>query len=159
MTPRFLRAVELVLQHEGGLVDDPRDPGGLTNFGISQRAYPDVDIRGLTKMKAAEIYHRDYWLPIRGDELPEPVAIVLFDMAVNMGVDRAVRLLQRSLRLPQDGLLGPRTIAACLNGTRRTVALNLTAERVIAYTGMRGFDVFGRGWLRRSITTALEANA
>lgn len=159
MTPRFLRALELVLAHEGGLVDDPRDPGGLTNFGISQRAYPKVDIRGLTKLKAAEIYHADYWLPIRGDELPEAVAIVLFDMAVNMGKDRAVRLLQRALNIPQDGMLGPRTIAACINGTRRAVALNLTAERVIAYTGMRGFDIYGRGWLRRSITTALEANA
>lgn len=159
MSPAFLRALELVLRHEGGLVDDPRDPGGLTQFGISQRAYPNVDIRALTKLKAGEIYHADYWLPIRGDELPEAVAIVLFDMAVNMGRDRAVRLLQRALNIPQDGLLGPRTIAACINGSRRAVALNLTAERVIAYTGMRGFDTYGRGWLRRSITTALEANA
>lgn len=159
MTPGFIRAVDLVLRHEGGLVDNPNDPGGLTNFGISQRAYPDVDIRALTRNQAMEIYERDYWLPIRGDELPEPVAIVLFDMAVNMGRDRAVRLLQRALNIPQDGLLGPRTVAACINGTRRTVALNLTAERVIAYTGMRGFDTFGRGWLRRSITTAMEANA
>lgn len=159
MTPAFLRAVDLVLKHEGGLVDHPADPGGLTNFGISQRAYPDLDIRRLTRQQAMEIYHRDYWLPIRCDELPAPVAIVLFDMAVNMGRDRAVRLLQRALNIPQDGLIGPRTVAACINGTRRGVATNLTTERVIAYTGMRGFDTFGRGWLRRSITTAMEANA
>lgn len=159
MTPAFIRAVDLVLKHEGGLVDHPADPGGLTNFGISQRAYPDLDIRRLTRQQAMEIYHRDYWLPIRCDELPEPVAVVLFDMAVNMGRDRAVRLLQRALNIPQDGLIGPRTIAACINGTRRGLATNLTAERILAYTGMRGFDTFGRGWLRRSITTAMEANA
>lgn len=159
MTPGFIRAVDLVLRHEGGLVDNPNDPGGLTNFGISQRAYPDVDIRALTRNQAMAIYERDYWTPLRCEELPTDVAVVLFDMAVNMGRDRAVRLLQRALNIPQDGLIGPRTIAACINGTRRAVAANLTAERVLAYTGMRNFDNFGRGWVRRSITTAMEANA
>jgi len=159
MTPAFRKAVEIVLRHEGGLVDHPADPGGLTNFGISQRAYPGLDIRNLTREQAAAIYHRDYWLPVKGDELPPEVATVLFDMAVNMGVSRAVRLLQRSLNVPQDGLLGPRTIAACRDGGKRDLVANLTAERLLAYTGMRGFDTFGRGWTRRSILTALEASA
>ena len=152
----FDRALALVLRHEGGLVNDPRDPGGLTNWGISQRAYPDVDIANLTPGGAGEIYRRDYWDQIKGDQLPDALSICLFDAAVNMGCDKAIRLLQKAVGVAVDGVLGVNTIRAA---TRLPDAVaRFSAERALAYTGIRGFDIYGKGWLRRTITTALEAS-
>jgi len=146
----------MVLRHEGGYSADPRDPGGETRFGISKRAYPDVDILRLTEDEAKAIYRRDYWDKLRPDELPQELAICLFDCAVNMGRDKAVRLLQRACGVAQDGVMGGNTIAAA----NRLVdpVVRFSAERIIAYTGIRGFDTIGKGWLRRTITTALEAS-
>jgi lysozyme family protein len=152
----FEQAVALVLKHEGGYSNDSRDPGGETRFGISKRAYPDVDILRLTEDEAKAIYRRDYWNTLRPDEIPAPLAICVFDAAVNMGRDKAIRLLQRACGVAQDGVMGGNTIAAA----NRLVdpVVRFSAERVIAYTGIRGFDTFGKGWLRRTITTALEAS-
>jgi lysozyme family protein len=85
----FDQAVTFVLEREGGLSDDPTDPGGLTNFGISQRAYPDLDIRHLTVEGATAIYKRDYWDAAGCDALTPAVALAVFDSAVNCGVQRA----------------------------------------------------------------------
>ena len=114
--------------------------------------------RGLsrTEDEAKAIYRRDYWDKLRPDELPQELAICVFDCAVNMGRDKAVRLLQRACGVAQDGVMGGNTIAAA----NRLVdpVVRFSAERVIAYTGIRGFDTFGKGWLRRTFTTALEAS-
>lgn len=152
----FDRALQLVLRHEGGLVDNPKDPGGLTNFGISQRAYPKLDIRNLTQADAAEIYRRDYWEKIHGDELPAPLAIALFDTAVNVGWPRAILMLQESLGVTVDGNIGPQTLAAC---ARPEALVWFSAARVRFYVANRNYSVFGLGWIRRTISTALEANA
>lgn len=152
----FEQAVAMVLKHEGGYVNDARDPGGETRFGISKRAYPDVDILRLTEDEAKAIYRRDYWDTLRPDEIPEELAICLFDCAVNMGRDKAIRLLQRACGVAQDGVMGGNTIAAA----NRLVdpVVRFSAERIIAYTGIRGFDTFGKGWLRRTVAVALEAS-
>jgi lysozyme family protein len=146
----------MVLRHEGGYVNDPRDPGGETRFGISKRAYPDVDILRLTEDEAKAIYRRDYWDKLRPDELPQQLAICVFDCAVNMGRDKAVRLLQRACGVAQDGVMGGNTLAAA----NRLVdpVVRFSTERAIAYTGIRGFDTFGKGWLRRTVSVALEAS-
>lgn len=151
----FDRALALVLRHEGGLVDDPKDPGGLTNFGISQRAYPNVNIRALDQVAAGAIYRRDYWDAIKGDQLPEGLAICVFDAAVNMGVDKAIRLLQKACAVQVDGILGPNTLRAA--SRLPDAVARFSADRAIAYTGIRNFDLYGRGWLRRTIATAMEA--
>lgn len=88
MTP-----MEFVLAWEGGYTDDPTDPGGRTNFGISQRAYPDLDIASLTREDAVAIYRRDYWTPAGCDGLPPPMALVAFNASVNCGVARARKWL------------------------------------------------------------------
>lgn len=152
----FDRALQLVLRHEGGLVDNPKDPGGLTNFGISQRTYPKLDIRNLTAADAAEIYRRDFWEKIHGDELPERLAIALFDAAVNVGWPRAILMLQESLGVTVDGNIGPQTLAAC---AAPEALVWFTAARVRYYVANRNYSVFGLGWIRRAISTALEANA
>ena len=153
----FETALPIILAHEGGatITDDPRDPGGLTKYGICQRSYPDLDIRNLTEADAAAIYRKDYWDRAKCDSLPPHLRLVVFDMAVNMGVGKAILLLQKACGVAQDAVVGPNTIRAA---ERHPDALaRVCAERVLAYSGMRGFDVFGRGWLRRSFTTALES--
>lgn len=85
-----------VFQHEGGYVDDPNDPGGETNYGISKRAYPNVDIKNLTRQAAQEIYQRDYWDPINGSSLDPSLAAVALDTAINMGVGRAKQFLTQT---------------------------------------------------------------
>ena len=152
----FDNALTNVLRHEGGLVDDPRDPGGLTNCGISQRAYPDQDIRNLTAADIAEIYRTGYWLPIKGDKMPESIAIALFDTAVNMGVDKAVRIFQQSMGIKVDGILGVTTL---MFAARPDALAKFTAQRILTYTGIRNFDLYGRGWIIRAVETALEAKA
>jgi lysozyme family protein len=104
-------AIAHVLCAEGGYVDDPLDRGGKTRFGISQKAYPDLDIARLTREQAEAIYYRDYWLSIRGDRLAHAVAFSVFDCAVNQGVGTAAKLLQRALSVDADGIIGSRTLA------------------------------------------------
>ncbi len=89
MQDNFKRAIVFVLRHEGGYVNDPRDPGGETKFGISKRAYPQVDIMSLTVNEAKDIYKTDYWDRAGCDGLAWPLCLVVLDTAVNCGVDKA----------------------------------------------------------------------
>ena len=155
----FDRAFETIVGHEGGLVDDPRDPGGLTKYGISQRAYPSEDIRNLTLERARELYRRDYWTPIKGDQLPEALSLCLFDMAVNSGPPQAVRTLQRAIDVPVDGILGPGTLGKALSLPTEILVAYFQAERVLFMSKLPEFAAFGRGWTRRVISTAIEAHA
>lgn len=115
---RFLRAVAVVLDHEGGYVNDPRDPGGETKYGISKRSYPSLDIANLTREDAIAIYYRDWWQRYGYGRLQdEAVATKLLDMAVNMGPAAAHKLLQEALvflgyDIAVDGVIGPQTIGA-----------------------------------------------
>lgn len=85
-----------VFKWEGGYVNDPSDPGGETNFGISKRAYPNIDIKNLTRQAAQEIYQRDYWDAIKGDTLEPALGAVALDTAINMGVSRAKQFLAQT---------------------------------------------------------------
>lgn len=153
----FDQAVTLILQHEGGEVNDPHDPGGHTKYGISKRAYPDLNIGEITEYDARRIYKTDYWDRIRGDELPEPVAIGVFDMAVNAGNRTAVRLLQRVLGVKDDGIIGPVTIDAASRSDPHWLAVRYAAERISYYAALKGWDRYGRGWSARVIKTAIES--
>jgi lysozyme family protein len=145
------KAIALVLDHEGGYVNHPEDPGGETNYGISKRAYPSLDIRSLTREDAMDIYRRDYWTPIKGNQLPADVAIYLMDTAVNVGVSRAVKMLQKAVGVVQDGSIGPKTIQA-VQGTPNALQL-LDAARLAYYRRLPTFATFGRGWIRRAAET------
>jgi lysozyme family protein len=153
----FELAFEHVIGHEGGYVNDPRDPGGETKFGISKRAYPNEDIKNLTKERAFELYRADYWSRIRGDELPHGIAVCLFDYAVNSGITQAVKTLQRALGVTVDGDFGPATLAALKARTARSLIVDFQAERLLFLTRLDTFQTYGRGWTRRVISTALEA--
>ena len=153
----FETAIRLVLQHEGGYVNDPDDPGGETNFGISRRTYPDLDIKNLTGEEATEIYRRDWWDKNRFGEIePGSLATGLFDVAVNAGTSRAVTALQKALTatgvsVSVDGKLGPATLAAA-NGHAKPDALvrEFCAQRVMYYTGLEK-PKYLLGWVRRAL--------
>ena len=112
MITTFNEAIERVLKHEGGYVNDPTDKGGETNYGISKRAYPDLDIKNLTKEDAKKIYYQDYWLKSYADQLPTDVRYIHFDTAINMGLKRAAKLLQESIGgIAVDGIIGNQTLS------------------------------------------------
>lgn len=155
----FPRALEVVLKLEGGYSDDPRDSGGKTQYGITEkvaRAFGySGDMRELTKQTAAEIYKQGYWLNCKCDQLPYPLSLYVFDCAVNQGSDAAKKLLQAALNVKQDGLIGSVTLAAARKSGSETAALFM-AGRALRYTGTRGFDVYGKGWLKRLFIVTRE---
>jgi len=150
----FEEAVKIVLQNEGGFIDNPADPGGATNFGISQRAYPSRDIEHMTKMEAIAIYEADYWK--FGEITSQRVATKVFDLAVNMGEYVAVRLLQVSVGVIEagpliaDGKLGPQTIAATNAADEEKLMDELKAQACLYYAKI-GKPEFLLGWLRRAV--------
>lgn len=152
MKTNFKKALDTVLVFEGGHVDDPADPGGETKYGISKRAYPDLDIGGLTKKQAGEIYRADYWDACRCDDLPRGLDLVVFDAAVNQGPGFARRALQKAAGVTVDGIIGPQTLAAADVSNPapiRDMACEVSAIRGERYGKTRNFDRFGFGWMRR----------
>lgn len=152
----FDKAVEIVFHHEGGYVNDPVDPGGETRFGISKRAYPNENIRTLTRERARFLYFYDFWQPLALHNMPEPVTVLMFDMAVNLGHSAAVKVLQRAVNVQDDGIIGPITLAAVRANFGRDLLGEITAQRILYYTSLGTFYRFGRGWVRRSMQTLLE---
>lgn len=141
--------IERVLAHEGGHANDPRDPGGETRWGISQRNHPSLDIKTITRDEAIAVYRRLYWQPLQGDAMHKAVAFALLDAAVNHGLRHAVAWLQRIVGTTEDGRLGTRTLAATQAADPLTVVLTFHARRLAFYTDLETFSSFGRGWTRR----------
>lgn len=150
---RATACISLIIELEGGYVNDPLDPGGETNYGISKRAYPSVDIKGLTPASASQIYYQDYWLPAHAHELPQPLDLFVFDCAVNQGVFAAVTILQDLCKVGVDGVMGPATIAAAQSLAAHTY---LTA-RALKYATLTGFLRYGKGWYNRLFKVALAS--
>ena len=155
---KFDEIIEVVLEHEGGYVNDPKDPGGETNFGIAKRSHPDVDIKNLTKEGAKEIYKEVYWDKNKVESLPEELWHIYFDMCVNQGKSRAVKIIQRAVNgkggsLTVDGGLGPMTIAAI--GKSRVELDRVRAYRVKYYadlvTKKPDLERFYFGWFKRAL--------
>ena len=142
-------SINRLLSNEGGYVNNPNDPGGETKWGISKRSYPNLDIAALTRDDAIAIYRRDFWEPIDGDALPEPVAFQLLDFAVNSGIPTAIRALQRSVGVADDGHFGPVSLAALKSEPLFVTVLLFFAERQMFMTGLSNWPNAGRGWARR----------
>lgn len=146
---KFEQAFDRLIGHEGGYVNDPNDPGGETNWGISKRSYPDVDIRTLTREQARDIYRRDFWDRVNGERLHDGVAFQLFDFAVNSGCETAVRYLQRALGVADDGHWGKVSQEAADSTTESDTIMRLNAERLDFMTRLSNWKFHGRGWARR----------
>lgn len=154
----FQKAIAFVLKNEGVYSDDSEDSGGETKYGISQQSYPHLDIKNLTQEEALEIYRKDFWQPYQ--DLPEKVAIKVFDYAVNMGHQQAVKILQKALRccgasqIQDDGILGPLTKQALriINPDWLIIALRSEAAgfyRLLVAKNSKN-QKFLNGWLNRS---------
>lgn len=150
----FDDAFDALLGHEGGYVNDPQDPGGETNWGISKRSYPAVNIKTLTRDGAQAIYKLDFWDKVRGDELPYLVAFELFDGAVNSGVTKSVMWMQEAVSTPEapiadDGRFGPITLAAILKTDPAVLAARYNGHRLLMMTKLSTWPRFSRGWAVR----------
>jgi len=154
MKGSFNFAFAKVVSVEGGYVDNKNDPGGPTKFGISQRAYPDLDIKNLTLDQAKTIYRADYWNPVHGDELPDPLSHFVFDSAVNHGVAATIFMLQTALKVKVDGKIGLKTLAAAKASNNETCA-NFMMLRAFRYMSTINFGRFGPGWFNRLFLFAM----
>lgn len=165
----FDQACAAVLRYEGGFSDDPADPGNWTGgavnvgvcrgtkWGISAAAYPTLDIVDLTEDDAQNIYRQRYWNAVSGDRLPSTLAVLVFDAAVNLGVSRAIRLLQNTVGSEPDGLLGPETLAAISAADPPTVCVEFHARRLLFMVGLPSWKTFGSGWARRLCQVMFDA--
>jgi lysozyme family protein len=139
---------------EGSFSNDKNDPGGATKFGISQRSYPNVDIKNLTIDQAKAILRADYWDAVCGDELPDPLSHLVFDAAVNQGVHVAKCLMQEALGVKVDGVIGKVTLAAARGSTNKECA-KFMSLRAMRYIGTKNFDIYGKGWFNRLFIMAM----
>ncbi len=157
MRENFDASLAAVLAHEGGYVDDPRDPGGATNMGITQGTLSDwrgyqvtkQEVRDLTVEEAGQIYKANYWDKIRADELPGGVDYATFDFGVNSGTSRAVKFLQRILGTDQDGVVGPITLKAAWQVPPEDTVNRLCDDRMAWLRTLHHWPTYGRGWTNR----------
>jgi lysozyme family protein len=152
----FDQAIKFVLRFEGGYANDPDDPGGETNFGLSKKTYPNLDIKALTEEAAKLFYRNDYWVKMRCDELPKDLRLMVFDCAVNQGISRATRMLQGAVGAKQDGLMGPITVAASREIPVGLALSNMALLRHTHYTRLPHWPKFGAGWSKRLLQVVLE---
>jgi lysozyme family protein len=160
----FEEALAKTLNFEGGYSNNRLDPGGRTNYGVTQRTYDayrtttgqakqDVALIGDEEVRA--IYLQDYWNPCNCDELPEKLAFAVFDMAVNSGVWNAKLALQRAAKVQQDGVIGPQTIAAVQEPDIVIAFLRQRAALVAEILVERPSQVvFAHGWIVRLLEQA-----
>jgi lysozyme family protein len=165
MTKNFRDCLELVLKHEGGFVNHPKDPGGMTNLGVTKKVWEDwigheVDekaMRALTPAIVAPMYEMKYWRTSYCEKLPRGLDLLVFSMAVNAGSGRSVKLLQDAIGVVADGVIGPRTMARINEANVETLIDKFSEARRQFYRGLKTFPVFGRGWLSRTDSERLEA--
>jgi len=142
-------AFDRLIDHEGGYVNDPNDPGGETKWGISKRSYPHLNIKDLTREDARQIYLTDYWDKVNGEKLHDGVAFQTFDFAVNSGIQTAIRYLQRALGAADDGHWGPRSQAAADAMSESDQIMRLNAERLDFMRKLKNWPHHGAGWAGR----------
>lgn len=167
MVPSFEKAFSITVGHEGGYVNDPKDNGGETKYGISKRSYPDLDIKALTLDEAKSIYYADFWKTKKMDldELPEKIAIELFDTAVNMGSYTARKMLQEALNLLNrnemkygdlivDGIIGAFTLHAVAKTNESELLKVLNGLQFARYLKIVAAhpaqERFFAGWIKRT---------
>ena len=157
MKDNFEQCLALVLKHEGGFVNHPKDPGGMTNLGVTKKVWEEwvghaVDeaaMRALGPTDVAPLYKKNYWDRVRGDDLPTGVDYSVFDLAVNSGVSRAVKFLQAACGVAQDGAIGPATLAAVAAFHPRDLATAVCEKRLAFLQSLPTWNTFGRGWNKR----------
>jgi lysozyme family protein len=155
---RFDECLAVVAPLEGGFVDHPRDNGGRTKYGVTQRTLDKwrrsrgeilMDVADVTKAEVRQIFFEWFWLPVRGDRLPRGLDLFMFDYSINSGPGQAVRDLQRAVGAGVDGVFGPETLAGVRTADPLVTLTRLRDLRETLFREHEDFDVFGRGWLNR----------
>ena len=158
MKDNFVKSLHHVLKSEGGFIDHPDDPGGVTNKGITARTYENflggpVDVqmmRDIPDNHVEEIYKDMYWEVVRADDLPVGVDLCVFDFGVNAGPVRSAKMLQSCVDATEDGVIGPKTLARVSEQDTEELIKLFSVKREEYYKSLRHFETFGRGWLRRN---------
>jgi lysozyme family protein len=167
MKENFNKCLTMLLHHEGGFVNHPKDPGGMTNLGVTKAVYDkwigreatEQEMRDLTPEDVAPIYKKNYWDRVKGDDLPSGVDWACFDWAVNSGSGRPAKALQRCVGATPDGAIGPMTLRAVADNEPKRLVEGVYTQRQKFYEDLKTFETFGRGWTRRNketLDSALE---
>ena len=157
MKENFNAALEAILHHEGGFVNHPKDPGGMTNLGVTKRVWEEwvnheVDektMRALTPEIVGPMYKAKYWDKIKGDHLPTGVDYIVFDAAINSGPGRAAKWLQTAVGAVPDGAIGPGTLVKVSEMEPAIIIEKYQATRLAFLQSLPTWDTFGKGWGRR----------
>ena len=161
MKDNFDECLKMLLHHEGGYVNHPKDPGGETNLGVTKRVYEKwggtKDMKDLTVEDVAPIYKKNYWDKCKCDDLESGVDWVVFDWAVNSGTGRAAKAIQKICGASQDGAIGPKTLALIKTQDTEYVIEEFGKIRQNFYESLKTFDTFGKGWTRRNKETTEKA--
>jgi len=158
MSELFEKCLTNVLKHEGGFVNHPADPGGMTNLGVTKKVYEEwvgyevdkQDMMKLQKTDVSPIYKKNYWDRVKCDDLPIGVNYVIFDMSVNHGTGRASKFLQKVVGAEVDGAIGSKTLSKVEKMNNMDIIEALCLEREDFYRNLNHFDTFGNGWLNRN---------
>jgi lysozyme family protein len=167
MKQNFDKCLEMLLKHEGGFVNHPKDPGGMTNLGVTKAVYDkwigressEADMRALTPDDVAPIYKKNYWDKVRGDDLPAGVDWSAFDWAVNSGSGRPAKAIQKAVGAKRDGAIGPMTLQSVSAADPKEIIESVYRTRQAFYERLKTFEHFGKGWTRRNketLETAME---
>ena len=157
MKENFEAALKAILHHEGGYVNHPKDPGGMTNLGVTKRVWEEwvghevsgKIMRELTPEIVGPMYKVKYWDKVKGDDLPTGVDYVVFDAAVNSGPGRAAKWLQACVGVEPDGGIGPKTLAAVNAFDANQLIEDYAKRRLSFLMDLQTWDTFGKGWGRR----------
>jgi len=161
MKENFEQSLKMLLHHEGGYVNHPKDPGGETNLGVTRAVYEqwvgrqvmDGEMKALTVEDVAPIYKTNYWDRIRGDDLPSGLDFAAFDWAVNSGTGRPAKVIQKYIGAKQDGAIGPKTLTLVAENDPSNIIQYLYEARQKFYERLKTFETFGKGWTRRNQET------
>jgi lysozyme family protein len=167
MVSNWDNSFKLMLKSEGGFVNHPSDPGGMTNLGVTKatwenwvgRESDEAEMRGLTPEKVEPLYKKKYWDAVRGDELPMGLDYLMFDFAVNAGAGRAIKTLQTAVGVTPDGGFGPMTMAAVQAVEPNELIERFSQAKEDFYRSLTTFATFGKGWLNRVADVKVKASA
>ena len=165
MKENFDKCLKMLLSHEGGFVNHPEDPGGITNLGVTKKVYDEwtgsesteQEMRDLTPEDVAPIYKKNYWDRVKGDLLPSGLDWCAFDWAVNSGKSRPSKAIQRAVGATQDGAIGSQTIGLIMEKDPAEIINYVYDVRQDFYKSLKTFETFGRGWTRRNKETLHQA--
>jgi lysozyme family protein len=165
MQGNFKQCLDLILKSEGGFVNHPDDPGGMTNLGVTKRTWEEYTghqadektMLSLTPEKVAPLYEQRYWRPTYCEVLPRGLDLLIFSMGVNGGPGRAVKLLQSAIGCVPDGVIGSRTMELIKQSNALDLIAKYSEARRSYYKSLKTFDIFGKGWLSRVDREETEA--